>query len=280
MINKDFFSSDLYYKTKLNLLTIIFIMAVILFSLNILNFKFTLPAINIDKQVSAINFNKNILEYINLGNKRMIVSWLWIQTLIESDISHYKKNDLNSWMYLRFDTITTLDPLFYTAYSYGGLYLSVIKDDLLGAKLLLEKGLKNFPKDFALIFYYANLCYFELNDINKAIEYFSKIESHPQAPSYLRSLLARMKATVGDSEAAFNLLFTSYNMQAEKSPLKERYQNFLYAIRAEIDLNCLNSKKNNCNKNDFLGAPYIRDNLSGIYKAQNNWTPFKIKEKK
>ena len=64
----------------------------------------------------------------------MISSLLWTHTLLFSDYEHYKNDDLDSWMYLRFNTITDLDPRMYEAYNYGGQYLSIVKDDVFGAK--------------------------------------------------------------------------------------------------------------------------------------------------
>ena len=97
------------------------------------------PIIKVSEQNSQINFNKNALKVLSLGQARLISSIIWVQTLMESDLEHYKNNDLNSWMYLRFDSITQLDPLFYEAYLWGGIYLSIVKDDAYGAKSLYQK---------------------------------------------------------------------------------------------------------------------------------------------
>ncbi|MBT6326719.1 MAG: hypothetical protein HOJ35_12170 [Bdellovibrionales bacterium] len=101
----------------------------------------TYPKINISKQDSATNINQTFINLFNAGEKQLISSLLWVQTILDSDLEHYQKNDSNNWMFLRFNTIISLDPRFYEAYLYGGQYLSVIKDDDLGAKIIYEKGL-------------------------------------------------------------------------------------------------------------------------------------------
>ena len=126
------------------------------------------PPLTINMQDSSININKYLLDLFSFGQKRLITSILWVHTLMESDNSIYKKKDNNSWMFLRFDTITHLDPNFYEAYYYGGQYLSIIKDDDIGAKIIYEKGLEHYPDKFWLQFHAAFHYLTEIKDIKKA----------------------------------------------------------------------------------------------------------------
>lgn len=126
-----------------------------------------MPIIVLNKQNTALNVNKNLLLFFNIGNKRLISDLLWVQTLLESDEEHYGKNDLNSWMYLRFLSISLLDPLFFENYMYGGLYLSIVKDDVLGAAEIFEKGLIYYPDNYNLNYYAGFNYYFELGDLKK-----------------------------------------------------------------------------------------------------------------
>jgi hypothetical protein len=255
----------------------------IIFCLLLIDYQFRrklkLPPINIDKQESAFNINNELLKVFNLGQNRLLSGMLWIQTLLESDLEHYKKKDLNSWMYLRFNSITLLDPLFYEAYRYGGQYLSVVKDDTLGAAKIYERGLLKYTDDFWLNFYAGFNYYFELGNYDKAREAYGRIIDHPLAQRviYLRSLYARISATGGNLEEAYSVIKTAYDQSAPKSYLRENYKKSLYAIRAEIDLKCLNGGKKSCELYDFEGLPYIK-NENGKYRAQKEWESFKIKK--
>ncbi|MBF0361422.1 MAG: hypothetical protein HQK49_10435 [Oligoflexia bacterium] len=267
---------NLTIKDSILFLSIIFLLILI----SIANQKSKKIPIAISKQETALNFNKKIFEYINLGNKRLIVSWLWIQTLLESDHQQYKKRDANSWMFLRFDTIVSLDPLFLQAYRVAGPYLSVIKDDIVGANILYNKGLKIFPDDFYLNFYAGNNYFFELNDMENAYKHFERIQYHLHAPKYLPSIVAKIKAQMGDLQVAYDLISAAYKMQPADSDLKERYYESLYAIKAEIDLNCLNSNSKyeinkKCNIYDLDGNRYFI-NKSNVYDAIKKWKPFRI----
>lgn len=264
------------------LFTISTIIIVLLLASIDFNARFKKPPMNIPKQESSINVDENFLSVFSLGQKRMISSFLWVITLLESDLKHYKKKDLNSWMYLRFSTISKIDPSFYENYLFGGQYLSVIKDDLQGAKEIYEKGLKSFPEDFWLNYHAAFHYYFELHDTKKALGRYEKIQDHPEAKSipYLSSLIARLKSEVGDLPAAYELIRILYENTEKDSLLKEKYFENLYNIKAEIDLHCLNSqeekvekKKEECNREDLEGQPYVRK--EGRFIASKEWQLFR-----
>ena len=261
-----------------------------------------LPPIKISKQDSAVNFDDTMLSIFNLGQKRLIASLLWAETLIDSDIEHYKKNDLNSWLYLRFKTIVSIDPLFKEAYRYGGQYLSTIKDDIVGAEELYRRGLKIFPNDFFLNYYAGFNYFYEMGDFEKAKECYARIYHHPYARQiiFFDTLYARIASNSGDLPTAFEVIKTLYDQAPKDSPLKKDYGEMLYNIKAEIDLNCLNGidedlslhpdkqaqpvkkkkKKINpatCAHYDFDGKPYIRRS-DGTYVAPKPWTPHRIRK--
>lgn len=124
-----------------------------------------------------------------MGQKRALASLMWINILLESDEKHYKKRDLNSWLYLRLKTLTDLDPYFIEAYRFGSLYLSVIKDDKKGAEALLTQGLQYFPTDSQLNFIMGFHQYFELKQFDKALPYLKRIypSAHPLIQKALKA---------------------------------------------------------------------------------------------
>jgi hypothetical protein len=216
------------------------------------------PLIKISKQDAALNINKDLLVFFSLGNRRLFADLVWIQTLLESDLEHYSNRDLNNWLFLRFMTVQALDPNFYENYLYGGQFLAIIKDDLEGANVLYKKGIERFPEDFKLNFQAGFLNYFEIGDFKKALYYLSKIENNSQSPVYMKSIISKLKYSLShDLEATFKLVLLNYQTTKDEK-LKERLSKDLYAIRAEIDLKCLNEGKANCSYKDIKGDPYIK----------------------
>jgi len=245
---------------------------------NFFNSTVNKPLLNISKEDTALNFKSHFLKNFNFGLKRFISSYIWVQTILESDTEQYKKKDGNSWIYYRLVSITTLDPDFEWAYLWGGQYLSVIKDDIQGAKDIYEKGIRLFPNNFWLNFYAGFHYYWELGDCQAAYAVFSRILNLPHATEhvfYLPSLVARAKACTGDLKTAYLIVNDIYKNAQENSELKAKLQQNAYALKAEIDLKCLNQKQPNCSTTDFNNQPYIKQN--GIFKAVQKWVPYRLK---
>ncbi len=236
------------------------------------------PELNIRKQESAVNINSDFIKFLNAGHSRLISDLLWIVTLLESDHEHYQQKDLNSWMYLRFKTIMTLDPLFLQNYQFGGKYLSIVKDDIYGAKEIFDKGLSIYPNNYELLFNAAYLYGFELQDDKVAYELYLKVASFPQAPPYIKTLAYKLKfESTQNLEFALQFLKDSYKVEKDQY-LKEKMLKDMYAIRAQIDLKCLNEGNSNCNLYDMDGNKYIRSN--GKFIAPKAFVKYGIKRKK
>ncbi len=130
-------------KTKENVLYLIFL--ILLFFLHgRINSSTKFSSIKYDYQKHSINFKRKYLKNFNIGLNSFFSKFLWISTILKLDSSHYKKKDLNSWLYLKLSTITDLDPYFYDAFLYGGQYLSIIKDDPLAAELIYKIRINTF----------------------------------------------------------------------------------------------------------------------------------------
>lgn len=238
------------------------------------NFYSPVPNIKISKEQSALNLSPDFVQLFTFGHSRLISSILWITTMLESDIEHYKGKK-NSWIYHRFISISRLEPKFYQNYIFGGQYLSIIKDDILGADTLYQLGISKFPTDFWLYFYAGFNASFEMNDQPLGLTYYSKIIDHPQiqklAPNLItlyRKLQLHNKVLTKD-EVFENLKVILATAKGEA--LKNKLKFDLYSLKAEKDLTCLNQGRSNCDKFDFLGNEYLMD--------KKQWTavfPWKI----
>lgn len=216
------------------------------------------PILSLTKQDTAINLDKNLLLYGSAGNKRLLTDLLWIQTLIESDLEHYKRKDLNNWLFLRFNTIATLDPQFYENYLFGGQFLAIVKDDLEGADVIYKKGLEKFPNDYLLNYNAGFLNYFEMGNFEDGLRYLEKIENHPRSPVFIKSIINKLKVATGmELNEVFKLVLHNYE-NTNDNVLKRKLKGDLYALKAEIDLKCLNNSRRNCDYFDLDNTPYIK----------------------
>jgi hypothetical protein len=259
---------------KIKLLINFLIIGALLKSFYYFNQNYKKPKIKINPQNSKILLKSNYIDLFNIGQKRLITDLLWIETLLDSDLEHYKKNDLGSWMYRRFDLITKLDEKFLDAYKFGGIYLSVIKDDKLGAMEIYKRGLKHYPDNYFLNYNAGLHALTELYDKKYALKRYKKVyELRPDKKLFL-SIIAKLEAEVTDLETSYKMIEEAYNNVKENDLIASKYKRQLYAIKAEIDLNCLNKIKKECNYLDFNNKPYILEN--GLYNASEKWKKFRI----
>lgn len=235
--------------------------------------------IKVSQQEKAININEHVVKGISLGQNRLLSSLLWAETLIKAGISHYKEGDLNNWMFLRLKLMTTLDPYFYQAYLYGGIYLSIVKDDDVGAEFIYDKGLRYFSDDLYLNMNASYHYLFEVHHYDKGLSALERAEKMPNSPPHIPRLIARFKAQSGKLEDARDHLVSLMQGTPEGSEIRKKYLQQIDNIQIEIDLNCLNENKKKCNFRSPDGSAYKQNSL-GKWYSQQPWESFKPKTKK
>ncbi|EQC47077.1 hypothetical protein M899_0130 [Bacteriovorax sp. BSW11_IV] len=233
---------------KLKDYSLIFIVTFLFYVCFLINSKYTKPSLNVSFQDKAVNLNDDILNIFSLGQKRLISSLLWTKTMLDSDLEHYKKNDLNSWMFLRFNTITKLTPNFYEAYLYGGVYLSIVKDDILGARLLYEKGLDKYPNDSQLLLNFGFHLFHEEGKVDEALSIYEKLYSTNNYPPFLPILMARLKQNGGDLFGSYILLKNMLLNLEEDNHLYIRVSDRIKEIEFKMNELCLQGQTNFCIK--------------------------------
>lgn len=253
---------------------LLFIAALLFISAIVLHKRFELPRFDIHMQDRALNINKNLLRLVAVGNKRLISNILWVQTLMESDTEHYNQQDRSNWMYLRFDTISSLDPQFYHNYLWGGMYLSIIKNDPQSASDIFDKGLIFYPDDYELNYRQGFNYYFEQGQFEKGLSYLSKIESNPKTPLSIKLIINKLRfETTLNYDVALNYLWNNIQKEKDEILLNKLLSDF-YAVKAERDLECLNNQGRNCDSRDAEGKPYLK--TENGWKAQKEFKLYRI----
>lgn len=242
----------------------------------LINQKISKPAIIISKQEATWNLNNEMVQKFHLGFKRLQSSFLWISTIIESDLEHYNAKDLNSWMFLRFSTIARLEPHFYENYNFGGIYLSIVKDDLEGATAIYKMGLAEYPNDFKLLRDASFHFFHETKDYKMAYQISQKIKTLYPEKKYLVGMITKLEAEYGRLEDALQSLDLLQMDYPQNTFIGDKIYQNRYALKAEIDLNCLNSdQKELCSLYDLNNDQYI--NKDKGYAAKQKWIPYRKK---
>jgi len=234
----------------------------------------TPPKTEVSKQESATNINREFLKLFSIGNKKLISNIIWIQTLIESDNEKIKDQATHSWMFHRFKTIASLDPKFYENYLWGGMYLSIIKDDLEGAAEIYDLGLKYYPDDYSLNYNSGFNLFYEMDNIKAGLSRLEKIQNHPKAHWRIKFLVNKLKF---EEEKNFEQAIEFLNLQLETVQdnfLKHKIEKDIFSLKVESDLNCLNSNLPNCNRTDPNGINYIFE--KNRWRSETDGVHFKI----
>lgn len=182
-----------------------------------------------------------------LGLNVLAADLVWIDTMIKSDITHEEMPYTS--IYHAFKTITELDPDNMVAYYIGGLYLSVIKDDIKGASAILYDGvhrLDSHPEDhFAWLNVWRipfmlgfNLMY-EEHDFVEGAKWIRKISEYPNVPDAVRRFSDHVQTERGVLEIGGRILAESLR-NATRQDVQERIRAkmVLLAVRSELlDLN-------------------------------------------
>lgn len=261
------------FKKPFKILNTICLVVILIYWAQRINHSYKLPKVIVSKEQSAINLKSNYASFLSLGHSRLISSILWITTLIEGDIEHYKGSG-NSWMFHRFLTISKLEPRFYQNYLFGGQYLSIVKDDIWGANTLYSMGTVLYPDDFKLNYNAGFNAAFEIGDTSLALKYYERIYDNPEVQSKYPSLLSVINKLRLDNgsinlEQIYELYLISWQ-DAKDEGVKSLLAGYLYDIKAELDINCLSRALDisKCSKTDFFGDEYFID-------QNNNWTSVK-----
>jgi len=110
------------------------------------------------------------------------------------------------WVYQMLDVATDLNPKFRRAYEMGGVGLSIGVDDREGARLIFEKGIKEFPDDWQLAYRAAYHYIFEIQDPVRAEQLMDIVARHPQAPVVTTLLKAKLQTVNGRGQLALDTL--------------------------------------------------------------------------
>ncbi len=237
------------------------------------------PDLKLSSQDTVINFNEHFVKSLDLGQHRLLSSALWSETLLKAGIEHHKEEDLNNWMFLRLKLITTLDPYFYSAYLYGGVYLSIVRDDDLGAEFIYDRGLTYYPEDYYLNINASFHYYYEVGKAQKSIRALEKIVNDPRIPPHLPSFLSRLKAEEQTLEDSIKYLKEMIKSVPQGSILEKRLSANLFNVQVERDLECLNQGLDQCRFYDPKGKPYVK-NKKGLWISTSPWEKLRIKRKK
>ena len=118
------------------------------------------------------------------------------------------------------DAVTLLAPKYRMAYLAGALSLSVLVEDYEGARVIFDRGVKEFPNDW-MILYRASYHYlYDRQDFLEAAKLMERAAA-AGAPSWLTLSAARLYSKSGRAEYAIQVLEQFKKSQTKEAVIKD-----------------------------------------------------------
>jgi len=169
----------------------------------------------------SVKWDPRIFKILTFGHLSASVDWLWMRAMADPALAKVTPGS-RAASFTDLELASDLEPAFFVVYTAGVGMLAIVRNDVEGAKKVLEKGehfrkfdLPNYSKEFQdtywpnpwrlpLLMAYMNL--FEFDDLSSAIRSFQEASEIPGSPPYLDRLVSRLNQPGGTYEVGLRLL--------------------------------------------------------------------------
>ncbi len=175
------------------------------------------------------------LEPATLGHAATAADLAWLRA-----VQYYGQHRTTDNQFVRmghvFDILTTLDPAFLPAYSFGAFALAQEGMDFPAAERLMLKGLAANPTSGELAFQLGFLYFVRPGgrDLDQAADYFEQAARQPYAPAQSARFAAFARQNSGDLMAAYEL-WANVERDSKNRYLREIAQREMARIRDAIE---------------------------------------------
>ncbi len=208
----------------------------------------------IEKNVKFNLPSSDIVKAVSIGYDNFLADLLWLQ-FIQYNGSSFTNNAVLPETFSLVDTITSLDPYFVDAYTYGAYALTDNKE-FDKAIIILDKGMKNNPKDWYLPYQMGFLYYINKKNKVMAAKYLNQagdVEGAPITPKRLAALM--ILKTSADIDIKIGLWQSVYEKSKQEKDKVNEEKAFRKLVEFKIEkdkkfLEDLIEKYNSNNVND------------------------------
>jgi hypothetical protein len=184
------------------------------------------------------------LKRMSLGFNGLLADVYWTRAVQYFGSKHHTNSKQYDLLAPLLDITTDLDPHLIVAYQFGSIFLSQKPPEGAGrpeqAAALVEKGIRENPKEPHLYLNLGWIQYSELKDSAAASRTFERGSHVPGAPPALRVLAAAMAQHGGDIATA-RLLWTQMYKSTEDKSLRANAIKRLQALQVDEDVPLLES---------------------------------------
>jgi tetratricopeptide (TPR) repeat protein len=144
------------------------------------------------------------LKPVLLGFHGVAADLLWIQ-IVQYVGTHVETDMKFPQLSKALELTTSLDPRFLEPYRLGGLFLLYFARQPQAAVSLLERGAAANPDRWELPHDLGRYYYLEVQDYDRALQWWERAAKLPDRPDYLPRFVARLYARTGQMETVLDL---------------------------------------------------------------------------
>ncbi len=181
-----------------------------------------------------------VIKYFTFGYNDIYADLLWVRYIQNSDFCGYEyglpvydgKTRFSchkGWSYHMANAITELAPRFKRPYITSSVIMGIIMGDKEGARLILDKAVKQFPNDWDVFFHAGHHYLLELNQPSIAADLLLTAAKQG-GPYWLYSLSAKLYSESGRINVAEQMMLKMIE-DDPNSPFVKNYQKRLSEIR-------------------------------------------------
>ncbi len=111
----------------------------------------------------------------------------------------------NSWSFKMLDAVTKLSPKFEMPYLAGASTLAILVEDFAGATVIYERGLKEYPDNWQLLYRASFHFQYNMKNLPRAAELLLQV-ADKGGPIWTRSLASRLYTVDGQVALAISVL--------------------------------------------------------------------------
>ncbi len=182
-------------------------------------------------EVTYLNPPPEYIEYFHFGFRESMADSFWLRWIQDNDTCQtylsptlYNLEPLekgtpkdsllwnprhkaceNSWSFKMLDAVTKLAPKFEMPYVAGASTLAILVEDFAGASVIYERGMREYPENWQLLYRAAFHYQFNLRDVEKAAALLIRV-ADLGGPVWTRSLAARLYTVGGQIELSIGVL--------------------------------------------------------------------------
>ena len=171
------------------------------------------------------------VKQISLGYRTVAADLIWLSATQYYGEFRQHKHDLAYFKGL-IEIITTLDPKFVFAYTFGAMVVSEDVGRFQEGIAILKRGMAENPTSWELPFEIAFLNFVNRVDYEVAARYFDLASRMPEAPERARRFAAYVYSKAGDPKNSIEL-WEKYIEYTDNPYPKEMAERYIAKLRAE-----------------------------------------------